>query len=159
MKALAPASAAGRDFGDYISLASAAAQRLKTPVKTYLGQSPFSRASVAMQACHAYAVTREPAKALTEARKISPGDLAGISYGRHLLDVAQAHADSRHLRAATTALAQARDLSPVWFRHQGIARSLVTDLYEQEKRISPALRALGVSVDPKWYAPYHRRPK
>ena len=157
MTALAPAAAAGRDFADYISLASAAAERIGAPAKTYLGQSPFGRASVAMQACHAYAVTREPAKALTAARKINPSDLAGISYGRHLLDVAQAHADARHPTAATAVLTQARALSPVWFRHQGIARSLVNDLYEQEKRVSPALRDLGASVDPAWYAPYHRR--
>jgi transcriptional regulator with XRE-family HTH domain len=159
MSALASAAAAGRDFADFISLASAAAERIGTPTKTYLGQSPFGRASVAMQACHAYAVTREPTKALTAARKINTADLAGISYGRHLLDVAQAHADARHPNAATAVLTQARALSPVWFRHQGIARSLVNDLYEQEKRVSPALRDLGASVDPDWYAPYHRREK
>lgn len=105
-----------------------------------------------MQACHAYAVTREPAKALTAARKVGPGDLAGISYGRHLLDVAQAHADARHPAAATAVLTQARTVSPVWFRHQGVARFLVTDLCEQQKRLSPALRELAASVDPDWYA-------
>lgn len=112
-----------------------------------------------MQACHAFAVTREPAKALAAARKVSPGDLSGISYGRHLLDVAQAHSDARHSSAAISVLAQARSLSPVWFRHQGIARSLVTDLCAQQKRVPPALRNLAASVDSNWYAPYHRRPK
>jgi len=58
--------------------------------------------------------------------------------------------------AATTVLSQARALSPVWFRHQGIARSLVADLCEQERRLSPALRELAASIDPEWYAPYHR---
>ncbi|HVB44185.1 MAG TPA: helix-turn-helix domain-containing protein [Streptosporangiaceae bacterium] len=95
MTALAPAAAGDSDFEAYISLASAAAERIGTPTKTYLGQSPFSRASVAVQACHAYAVIREPAKALAAARKIDPGDLSGIAYGRHLLDVAQAH-NARH---------------------------------------------------------------
>jgi transcriptional regulator with XRE-family HTH domain len=155
--ALAPAAAAGRNFADYISLASAAAERIGSPTETYLGQSAFGRASVTMQACHAYAVTREPAKALTAARKLSPGDLTGISYARHLLDVAQAHADARHSRAATAVLVETRTLAPVWFRHQGIARSLVADLCEQQKRLSPALRELAASVDPHWYAPYHRR--
>lgn len=159
LTALAPAAAADRDFADYVSLASAAAERIGAPTKTYLGQSAFGRASVAMQACHAYAVTREPAKALAAARKIGPGDLTGISYGRHLLDVAQAHTDARHPKAATAVLSPARTLAPVWFRHQGIARSLVSDLYEQQKRLSPALRDLGASVDPHWYAPYHRRSK
>jgi hypothetical protein len=45
----------------------------------------------------------------------------------------------------------------VWFRHQGIARTLVTDLVEQNKRLSPALRDLSASVDPDQYAPYHRQ--
>jgi len=155
--ALAPAAAAGRDFADFIALASAAAERLGTPIRTYLGQSPFGRASVATQACHAYAVTRQPGLALTAARKISPSDLNKISYGRHLLDVAQAHADARHSNAAVAVLAEARALSPVWFRHQGIARSLITDLHAHERRISSALRDLAASVDPHWYAPYHRR--
>jgi hypothetical protein len=159
MTALAPAAAAGRDVSEYISLASAGAERLGRPTKTYAGQSAFGQASVAMQACHAYAVTRESARALTAARKLSPGDLSGISYGRHLLDVAQAHADARHLKAATAVLAQARSLAPVWFRHQGIARTLVTDLCEQQKRLSPALRELSASVDLYWHAPYHRRPQ
>jgi transcriptional regulator with XRE-family HTH domain len=156
LTALAPAAAAGRDVGDYVALASAGAERLGTPTKTYAGQSPFGQASVAMQACHAHAVAREPAKALTAARKIHPGDLAGISYGRHLLDVAQAHTDARHPAAATAVLAQARAQAPVWFRHQGVARSLIADLVEQQKRLSPALRGLAASVDPHWYAPYHR---
>jgi transcriptional regulator with XRE-family HTH domain len=157
MTALAPAAAAGRDVSQYISLASAGAERLGRRVRIY--QTSFAPATVHMQACHAYAVTREPARALAAARKLGPGDLSGISYGRHLLDVAQAHTDARHLKAATAVLAQARSLAPVWFRHQGIARTLVTDLCEQQKRLSPALRELSASVDLYWYAPYHRRPE
>jgi hypothetical protein len=157
MTALGPAAAAGRDVAQYISLASAGAERIGRRVTIY--QTSFAPASVHMQACHAYAVTREPAKALAAARKLSPENLAGISYGRHLLDVAQAHTDARHPKAATAVLAQARALAPVWFRHQGIARSLITDLCEQQKRLSPALRELAASVDPDWYAPYHRSPK
>jgi transcriptional regulator with XRE-family HTH domain len=155
MTALAPAAADGRDVTQYIALASAGAERLGRRVHIY--QTSFAPATVHMQACHAYAVTREPAKALTAARKLSPGDLTGISYARHLLDVAQAHTDARDSRAATAVLAEARTLAPVWFRHQGIARSLVADLCEQQKRLSPALRELAASVDPRWYAPYHRR--
>lgn len=155
MYALAPAAAAGRDVSQYISLASAGAERLGRRISLY--QTSFAPATVHMQACHAYAVTREPAKALTAARRIAPGDLTGISYGRHLLDVAQAHADARHPAAATAVLTQARALAPVWFRHQGVARSLVSDLVEQQKRLSPALRELAASVDPHWYAPYYRR--
>jgi transcriptional regulator with XRE-family HTH domain len=154
MNALAPAAAAGRDVTQYISLASAAAARIGRRVKIY--QTSFAPATVHMQDCHAHAVTRNPAKALAAARNIKPGDLTGISYGRHLLDVAQAYADARHPKAATTVLTQAHAQSPTWFRHQGIARSLLDDIYEQETRISPALRNLGASVDRNWYAPYHR---
>jgi hypothetical protein len=50
-------------------------------------------------------------------------------------------------------------MAPVWFRHQGVARSLVAELYEQTKRVSPALRDLGASLDPNWYAPYQRHLK
>src|SRR6266581_4638876 len=157
MTALGPAAAAGRDVAQYISLASAGAERIGRRVTIY--QTSFAPASVHMQACHAYAVTREPAKALAAARQLGPDSLTGISYGRHLLDVAQAHTDARHPKAATAVLTQARALAPVWFRHQGIARSLITDLCEQQKRLSPALRELAASVDPDWYAPYHRRPK
>lgn len=157
MTALAPAAAAGRDVGQYLSLASAAGARLGRRVSIY--QSSFAPATVHMQACHAHAVTGEPTKALAAARNIGPNDLTGISHGRHLLDVAQAHVDARHPKAATAVLAQARALSPVWFRHQGIARTLVNDLFEQERRISPALRDLGASIDQRWYAPYHRSPK
>jgi hypothetical protein len=155
MNALAPAAAAGREITEYVSLASAAGERLGRRVSIY--QTSFAPATVHMQACHAYAVTREPAKALAYARKIAPGDLTGISYGRHLLDVAQAHTDARHPAAATAVLNQARTQAPVWFRHQGVARSLVNDLVEQQKRLSPALRELAASVDPHWYAPYFRR--
>jgi transcriptional regulator with XRE-family HTH domain len=158
LTALAPAAAAGREVAEYISLASAGAARTGLPVKTYAGQSAFRQASVDMQACHAYAVTREPAKALAAARQIRPGDLTGISYGRHLLDVAQAHTDAHRPAAATTVLTRARQLSPVWFRHQGVARSLVTELCEQQKRLPPALRELAASVDPDQYAPYYRSP-
>lgn len=154
MNALAPAAAAGRDVTQYVSLASAAAARIGRRVKIY--QTTFAPATVHMQDCHAHAVTRNPAKALAAARNIKPGGLTGISYGRHLLDVAQAHADAGHPKAATAVLTQAHAQSPTWFRHQGIARSLIDDIYEQETRISPALRNLGASIDRDWYAPYHR---
>lgn len=155
MTALAPAAASGRDVGDYVSLASAAGARIGRRVKIY--QTSFSPATVHMQACHAHAVLRQPNEAIEVSRRIRPGDLKGISHGRHLLDVAQAHTDARHPKAATATLTQARSVAPIWFRHQGIARSLVDDLFEMEHRISPELRALGASVDSNWYAPYHRK--
>jgi len=153
MTALAPAAAAGRDVSGYITLASSGAERIGGPVKIF--NTTFAPASVATQAVHAYAVLREPAKALQAARKVDAGELPGtIARGRHLLDVAQAQVDARHGQAAT--LARARTMAPVWFRHQGIARSLVAELCEQQRRLTPQLRELATSVDPDWYAPYHR---
>jgi transcriptional regulator with XRE-family HTH domain len=154
MTALAPAAAAGRGVEHYVSMASAAAAKVGRRVPVY--QTSFAPATVHMQVCHANAVLGEPGKALLAAQKIGPGDLTGISWGRHLLDVAQAHVDAHHPKAAVTALNRARTVSPTWFRHQGVARSLVDNLYEQERRVSPELRELGASVDPKWYAPYYR---
>lgn len=144
MTALAPAAAAKRDVDEYISLAGAGAERLGGRVRFY--QSSFGPASVAMQATHAYTVLGEPGRALDAARKIRPGDLEGISRGRHLLDVAQAHVDAKHRRAAVERLQEARDLSPVWFRHQGVARSLVRDIRDEETRPSSAVRSLVQSL-------------
>ena len=155
MTALAPAAAAGHDVTDYISLASSGAERLGDKVKIY--NTTFAPASVAVQAVHAYAVLRQPAKALQAARKVDLNELPGtISQGRHLLDIAQAHTDARHGQAATATLNRAREMAPVWFRHQGVARSLVLELCEQQRRLSPALRELATSIDPSGYAPYHR---
>lgn len=142
--ALAPAAAARRDVREYISLATAGAERLGGRVGVY--QTSFGPSSVAMQATHAYTVLREPGRALDAARRVRPGDLMGISRGRHLLDVAQAHADARHRRTAIERLQEARDLSPVWFRHQGVARSLVREIREEETRPSPAIRSLATTL-------------
>ncbi|MGH3121347.1 MAG: helix-turn-helix domain-containing protein, partial [Streptosporangiaceae bacterium] len=134
MTALGPAAAAGRDtVEDYIRLASAGAERLGRRVRVY--QTSFAPATVHMQATYAYAVAREPGRALEAAGRVRPGDLPGtISRGRHLLDVAQAHADARHGTEATAVLAKASALAPVWFRHQGVARVLVSELLEQQHR-------------------------
>jgi transcriptional regulator with XRE-family HTH domain len=155
MTALAPAAAAGRDVTEYISLAHAAATRLGRRQSIYL--TSFGPPSVAMQAVHAHAVMREPAKALKAARAIRPGDLTGISHGRHLLDVAQAHTDARRDQAATLTLTRARSLAPTWFAHQGIARVLTAELTHRARRLTPDLRDLAVSTRaPGGYAPYHR---
>ena len=145
MTALAPAALAGREVAEYISLASAGAERLGQGVKVY-NSTPFGPAAVAVQATHAYAVRREPDKALTASRRIRPGEVAGIAYGRHLLDVAQAHVDARHHTTAVRCLQEARAVSPVWFRHQQVALSLVSEVRDAETRPSPAVRSLVKSL-------------
>jgi transcriptional regulator with XRE-family HTH domain len=155
MTALAPAAAAGRDISDYISLAQAAATRLGRRQPVYL--TSFGPTSVAIQTVHAHAVMREPAKALKAAHAIKPGDLTGISHGRHLLDIAQAHVDARHDKDATLTLTRARSIAPTWFAHQGIARMLTAELTQRARRLTPALRDLAASTTmPGGYAPYHR---
>ena len=155
MMALAPAAAAGHDVADYITLASSGAERIGGQIRIY--NTTFAPASVATQAVHAFAILRQPAKALQAAGKVNADELPGTIWrGRHLLDVAQAQVDARHGPAATTTLARARTMAPVWFRHQGVARSLVLELCEQQHRLTPQLRELATSIDAGSYAPYHR---
>jgi hypothetical protein len=75
-------------------------------------------------------------------------DLFRISYGRHLLDVAQAHVDRRQDDTAIGVLQEANTLAPVWFRHQPPARALVAEVRERKTRLSPALRDLVQSLGP-----------
>lgn len=155
MTALAPAAAAGHDVSEYISLAQAAAARLGRRQRIYL--TSFGTASVAMQAVHAHAVMREPGKALKAARAIKPGDLTGISHGRHLLDIAQAHVDTRRDQDAIATLTRARSIAPTWFAHQGVARVLTAELAHRARRLTPVLRDLATATTvPGGYAPYHR---
>ena len=154
MMALAPAAAAGHDVADSITLASSGAERIGGQIRIY--NTTFAPASVATQTVHAHAILRQPAKALQAARTVNADELPGTIWrGRHLLDVAQAQVDARHGPAATTTLARARTMAPVWFRHQGVARSLVLELCEQQRRLTPQLRELATSIDAGSYAPYH----
>lgn len=157
MTALGPAAAAGRDtVEDYVRLAGAGAERIGRRVHIY--QTSFAPATVHMQATYAYAVRREPAKALAAAGKVHPGDLPGtISRGRHLLDVAQAHVDASHGHEATEALAEAHALAPVWFAHQGVARILVSELLDQQNRLTQPLKSLADATDGTGYARYYRQ--
>ncbi|GAA4136018.1 helix-turn-helix transcriptional regulator [Actinomadura keratinilytica] len=140
MTALAPACAAGKDPKDYVSKAAAAAERIGHRVDVY--QTGFGPATVAMQAVHAYAVLKKPGQALKAAKNVRVGNLRGISRARHLLDVARAHVDAGQPRAAETTLAEARAMSRVWFRHQGLARTLAAEVREIQTRPSPVIRAM-----------------
>ncbi|MFI7147139.1 helix-turn-helix domain-containing protein [Nonomuraea sp. NPDC050022] len=145
ISAIAPAAAAGRDISEYAALAAAGAGRLRGTVAIHNGR--FGPAMVAEQETHGHTVLRQPNLALQAARRIRPGDLQGIAYGRHLIDVAQAHLDARHRVAATERLLEAREQSQVWFRHQAIARDLVETIRDEETRPSPAVRSLARTLD------------
>lgn len=144
---VAPTVAMERDPGEVLSLARAGAERLGRRVPVYHGS--FAPATVAMQGAYGYSTLGEPAQALEAARRIRQGDLEGISWGAHLMDVARAHLDSGHRTAATRTLLEARSVSPVWFRHQRVARSVTEEIREQERRLSPETRTLvkALSLD------------
>ena len=157
MTALGPAAAAGSNtVDDYVRLAAAGAERIGRRVPIF--QTSFAPATVHMQATYAYAVQREPGKALEAAARVHPADLPGaISQGRHLLDVAQAHVDASHGGEAVQVLAEAHALAPVWLRHQGVARVLVSELLEAQRRLTGPLRELAMATDADGYAGYYRQ--
>ncbi|HEX6940762.1 MAG TPA: helix-turn-helix transcriptional regulator [Longimicrobiales bacterium] len=144
LNALAPRVVAGKDPAEYLGLVAGAAARLGQRVHAY--QTSLGPTSVAMQTAYSYAVLRQPGKVMQAAGQVNPGDLPRISYGRHLLDVAQAHVDARQPRAAEARLDEARSLAPVWFRHQSLARSLVAEVREIQTRPSPVTRRLVEAV-------------
>ncbi len=131
---------------DYIALSRVGAARMEHDRHDY--QVNFGPTQVAMQATYAHATAGEPDKALAAARGVRRSDLHTISYGRHLLDVAQAHADARRDDTAVGVLHEAKDLAPVWFRHQVVARNLVAGIRERKARPSAALRDLVQALGP-----------
>ncbi len=147
LSAMAAAVAGGRRDAaiDFIGLARSAAGRFESGDRSDY-QTNFGPTQVSMQATHAYAVLREPSKALKAADGVRRQDLRSIAWGRHLIDVAQAHVDAGETKAAERMLLDAEDLSPEWFRHQGPARSLVGELVQEARRMSPPLRRLAKSV-------------
>lgn len=146
LSAAAPAAAASRadNVTDYIGLARAAAGRFEQDRHDYWVS--FGPSQVAMQTTHTSSVLGRPAEALKAATKVRRGDLLKISYGAHQLDVAQACLEARRSRDAADALWLSHSVSAEWFRHQGLARNLVRDLVERERRLTPVVRKLADSV-------------
>ena len=131
---------------NYISLSHVGAARLEHDRHDY--EVHFGPTQIAMQTTYAHATLGEPDRALAAARDVQRADLYTISYGRHLLDVAQAHVDQRHDDKAVDVLQEAKTLAPVWFRHQPPARSLVAQVRERKTRMSAALRDLVAALGP-----------
>ncbi|MFC4008062.1 helix-turn-helix domain-containing protein [Nonomuraea purpurea] len=143
--AIDTAAIAGRDVSQYVSMAAAGAERLGGLVTAY--QTTFGASKVAANAVHAFTMQKNPGAALKTASRVRIEDLPPIAYGHHLLDLAQAHTDARHLHTAEARLEEARALSPVWFRHQLAAQSIVADIREQQTRPSATIRRLARAVD------------
>ena len=142
--AIDTAAIAGRDVANYVSMASAGAERIGGLATAY--QTTFGSSKVAVNATHAYAMSGATGRALAEAKKVRVDDLPGIAYGHHLLDLAQAHIDARQIRAAEARLDEAHGLSSVWFRHQHLAVSLVAETRAAQARPSPRIRVLARAV-------------
>ena len=142
--AIDTAAIAGRDVTDYVNMASAGAERIGPLVSAY--QTTFGSSKVAVNAIHAYAMAGRTGDALAEARKVRADDLPPIAYGHHLLDLAQAYIDARRFRAAEARLAEAHNLSSVWFRHQHLAVTLVGETRSAQTRTSSTIRVLARAV-------------
>jgi transcriptional regulator with XRE-family HTH domain len=142
LTAAAPAAALADAPGveRYMEAAAEAASFLPADRHDY--QVSFGPTQVAMQRCYTSAVLREPGRALEAAKGVRREDLLPVSWGAHHLDVAQALVDAGRHRQATGALLTACEVSPQWFRHQGIARGLVRELVEQQRRLTPPLKRL-----------------
>jgi transcriptional regulator with XRE-family HTH domain len=147
LSAAAPAAAASRgaEVSDYIGLSRAAAGRFDHDRHDYWVS--FGPTQVAMQATHTFAVLGRSGDALKAAGQVRRPDLLAISWGAHKLDVAQACLDTpRRRHDAIRALWEAHQVSPEWFRHQGLARSMVRDVVEHERRLTPQVRRLASTV-------------
>jgi transcriptional regulator with XRE-family HTH domain len=147
LTAAAPAATASKadEVATYIGLARSAAGQFGTDRHDYWVS--FGPTQVAMQETYTSVVLGQSGRALKAAQGVRRENLLGISWGAHHLDKAQALADSRRGGEAVDALAEAHSVSPEWFRHQGLARSLVRELVERQRRLTPALRQLAGSVD------------
>jgi hypothetical protein len=148
LKALAGAAAANRDAEarQYISLARAGAQRLDSD-RTVYGWMQFGPVQVAMQETHAYTVLGRPTSALRAARAVRRDQLLPLSWGRHLLDVARSQLDRAVTSEAVATLHHAQQVSPEWFRHQAIARAMVSELVTSQRRLTPEVRELARAAD------------
>lgn len=148
LTAQAPAAIRGREVEalEYISLARACAEARRDDAWHY--QTNCGVSSVAMQATYAHITLGHPKRALEAAKDVRREDLRAISWGRFLLDVAQAQIELRRDETALGTLHAAHDMSPEWFRHQICARAMVTDLIERRRRLPPALRSLAQALEP-----------
>jgi transcriptional regulator with XRE-family HTH domain len=149
LSAVAPAATASRadDVDTYIGLARSAAGPMEHDRHDYW--TSFGPTQVAMQATYANAALGRPGRALQEARQVRRGDLLPISWGAHHLDKAQALAADNHEkgnRQAVLALKTAYDVSPQWFRHQGLARSLTRELTCRKTRAGEPLGTLMAAL-------------
>jgi transcriptional regulator with XRE-family HTH domain len=152
LSAAAPAATASRgsDVETYIGLARSAAARWEEDRHDYW--TSFGPTQVAMQDTYTASVLGRPGRALKASEKVRRENLLPISWGAHHLDKAHAlsaNGTQKGDRLAVEALAVACDVSPEWFRHQGLARTLTRELAERHSRPGKPLSNLLAAIGPR----------
>jgi transcriptional regulator with XRE-family HTH domain len=144
------ATAAARDergaaATDFLALAGDVAQRLGCNRIDY--ENPFGPSQVTMQTVDVNVVTENYPAALDAASQM-PSDhgLPLVARCRHLADRACAHANLGQDEQALALLLTVEGMSPDWFRHQTLVRSVIGDLLAAERRRSTPLRELAKRV-------------
>ncbi|RJL23203.1 helix-turn-helix domain-containing protein [Bailinhaonella thermotolerans] len=141
LAAVAPALSTGTDVSEYLRPAKAAATELGSRTPIYL--TVFGPTSVALQALYANTTLHEPAKALAASREVNPDDLWAISRGWMDMNVAQAHMERGHVKAAASVLLSAARRAPVFVRHQVQARALFEEVRRKERSHTDTLDKLA----------------
>ncbi|GAB3214145.1 hypothetical protein GCM10027294_52030 [Marinactinospora endophytica] len=125
------------DAEEYLAAAGAAAALMTQDRHDYWVS--FGPSQVAMQSTHIWTALEQPEKALRAHRRLDRHDLLPIQWGRHLLNVSYSLRLRRRTDQAIHVAAEARAISPEWFRHQRFAASLVDGLRQDKARISGVL--------------------
>ncbi|MEU8270013.1 helix-turn-helix domain-containing protein [Sphaerisporangium sp. NPDC049002] len=136
----AGARADGERAGEYLRVAAAGAARVAKDRHDYWVS--FGPSHVAVQTTHIMTALHQPDAALTASQGVRREDLFKVQFGRHLLNEARSLLERRRTDEAVEATVRARKLSPEWFRHQGFARTLTSDLVERKTRLTAPLRSL-----------------
>lgn len=152
LSAAAPAATAskGPEVETYIGLARSAAARWDEDRHDYW--TSFGPTQVAMQDTYTSSVLGRPGRALKAAKGVRRESLLPISWGAHHLDKAQALATDHTQdgdRHAIEALSVACEVSPEWFRHQGLARTLTRELADRYSRPGKPLSTLLSTIGPR----------
>ena len=107
----------------------------------------FDWRTVAYQAIENHMTTDNPGRALALAARMPPPP-RGATFGRrHLLTLAQAHAELRRGDEALDILLSLRRLSPEWLRHQRLAAEVLQTVRRTRKRqLTRDQRALAVQL-------------
>ncbi|WP_016909042.1 helix-turn-helix domain-containing protein [Streptomyces xiaopingdaonensis] len=114
----------------------AGADRLRTFGPTTVAQHRIEHASV----------VDRPDQVLTLAAHMPHGTITGSNRGRHLLDVANAHARMRHYGDAIEVLHRARSEQPAWFPHQRYARDILGHVIGRRRTLTADMRTLADAV-------------